>query len=77
MIGGRRSQVATKDVRITPGQWYELRVLAIDKTIEVFFNGKSLFTYDDPGIVRPGAIGVWSPSDSITHFGSLLVGPPG
>ena len=28
------------------------------------------------GIIRPGAIGVWSPADSVTHFGSLLVGSP-
>lgn len=77
MSGGRRSQLASKEARVNAGQWSELRVLAIDKHIEVFFNGKPMFSYDDPGIVRPGAIGVWSPSDSVTHFGSLLVGPPG
>ena len=77
MTGGRRSQLASKEARVELGQWSELRVLAIEKHIEVFFNGKSMFSYDDPGIVRPGAIGVWSPSDSVTHFGSLLVGPPG
>jgi hypothetical protein len=53
-----------------------LRVLAVDKRIEVFFDGVSMFALEDRGIVRPGAIGVWSPSDSVTHFGSLLVGRP-
>ena len=74
MIGGRRAQLATKDAKVTLGKWHELRVLAVDKRIEVFFDGVSMFALEDRGIVRPGAIGVWSPSDSVTHFGSLLVG---
>ena len=76
MIGGRRAQLATKDAKVTLGQWHELRVLAADKRIEVYFDGTAMFALEDRGIIRPGAIGVWSPADSVTHFGSLLVGSP-
>ena len=76
MIGGRRSQLASKEVKIQLGRWHALRVHAVGKRIEVFIDGASALTYDDPGLVRSGALGAWSPSDSVTHFGSLLVAPP-
>ena len=76
MIGGRRSQLASKEAKVTAGRWHDLRVRAVEKRIEVFLDRVPVLSFDDPGIVRPGAIGVWSPSDSITHFGSLLVAPP-
>ena len=76
MTGGRRSQLASKEAKLTVGRWHELRVKAVEKRIEVFLDGAPVLSFDDPGIVRPGALGAWSPSDSITHFGSLLVAPP-
>ena len=76
MLGGRRSQIASKEATVSLGKWHSLRVVAADKRIEVFFDGVSMFTYDDPGFPRAGAIGVWSPSDSVTHFSTLLVAPP-
>jgi len=74
MTGGRRSQLASTEATVVAGKWHDLRVLAVDRRIEVFLDGTSVIVATDPGIVRPGAIGVWSPSDSLTHFGSLLVG---
>ncbi|MFM8534269.1 MAG: family 16 glycoside hydrolase [Acidimicrobiia bacterium] len=76
MLGGRRSQIASKEATVSLGKWHSLRVVAADKRIEVFFDGVSMFTYDDPGFPRAGAIGVWNPSDSVTHFSTLLVAPP-
>lgn len=76
MIGGRRSQIASKETTVSAGKWHTLRVVATDKHMEVFFDDRSMFTFDDPGIVRSGAIGVWSAADSVTNFGSLLVAMP-
>ena len=35
-----------------------------------------LFETTDRSLIQSGPIGVWSQSDAITHYGSLLVGPP-
>lgn len=76
VLGGRRSQIASKEATVSLGKWHNLRVVAADKRVEVFFDGVSMFTFDDPGFPRAGAVGVWNPSDSVTHFSTLLVAPP-
>lgn len=76
VLGGRRSQIASKEAVVSLGKWHSLRVVAADKRVEVFLDGVSIFTFDDPGFPRAGAIGVWNPSDSVTHFSTLLVAPP-
>lgn len=76
MLSGRRSQIASREATVSLGKWHNLRVVAADKRVEVFFDGVSMFTFDDPGFPRAGAIGVWNPSDSVTHFSTLLVAPP-
>jgi hypothetical protein len=76
MQNGKRSQLATKDAGVKPGQWYELRVLAVSDRIEVWLGKTSLFTVTDRSLLRSGTVGVWSQADSVTHFGRLLVAPP-
>lgn len=73
---GRRSQIAGKDAPIALGDWHSLRVIAIGDSFEVALDGKPLFTATDRSLPQSGAMGVWSQADSITHYGSLLVGPP-
>ena len=73
---GRRSQIAGKDAPIALGEWHSLRVIAIGDRFEIAFDGKPLFTATDRSLPQSGAMGVWSQADSITHYGSLLVGPP-
>jgi hypothetical protein len=75
MQGGRRAQLAARDAEITTGQWHALRVVAKEDRIEVWLDNDSLFNVTDRSLLRPGAVGVWSQADSITHFGSLIVAP--
>jgi hypothetical protein len=74
--GGRRAQVAAKDAAIATGQWHKLRVILKDDKFQVFLDDASLFSATDRTLPVPGTVGVWSQSDSVTHFGSLLVAPP-
>lgn len=76
MDKGRRSQLGSKDAPIALGQWHSLRVIAVNDKYEVSLDGKELFTATDRSLVTSGALGVWSQADSLTHYGSLLVGPP-
>jgi hypothetical protein len=73
---GKRSQLGAKEASVDMDKWHSLRVVAVLDRIEVSFDGKALFSATDRGLLSAGALGVWSQADSVTHFGSLLVGPP-
>lgn len=76
MNKGKRSQLASKEAPIETGKWHSLRVIAAGDRFEVALDGKSLFDTTDRSLPQAGAMGVWSQADSVTHYGSLLVGPP-
>ncbi len=76
MLGGRRSLLASKEAAVKAGQWQTLRVLAVRDRVEVWLDGVSALTYTDRGPVQAGTLGVWTQSDSLVHFGRMLVGPP-
>jgi hypothetical protein len=73
---GKRSQLGSKAASVDADKWHSLRVVAVLDRIEVSLDGQPLFSTTDRGLVLAGALGVWSQADSITHFGSFLVGPP-
>ncbi len=76
MDKGKRSQLGSKEAPVTLGQWHSLRVIAVNDRIEVALDGKPLFDVTDRTLVQAGAVGVWSQADSVTRYGSLLIGPP-
>lgn len=76
MLGGRRTQLASKEAPVKTGAWLALRVVAVNERIEVWLDGVSLLKLSDRGPVEAGALGVWTQSDSLVHFAQLLVGPP-
>ncbi len=76
MDKGKRSQLGTKEAPVELGKWHSLRVIAANDRIEVALDGKPLFGINDRSLVQAGAVGVWSQSDSVTRYGSLLIAPP-
>ena len=76
MVGGRRAELGAKKVLLKTGEHYALRVVAKQDQLEVFLDGGSLFRVTDRSLPLAGAVGVWSQSDSVTYFESLLVAPP-
>ena len=75
MMGGRRIQLASKEIEVKIGQWQTLRVVAVADRIEAWLDDQPLFAVSDRTLVHPGAIGVWSQADSLTYYGLLLVKP--
>ena len=73
---GKRSQIGSKDTKVESGKWHSLRVVAVLDRFVVSLDGNVLFSATDRNLVAAGALGVWSQADSVTHFGSFLVGPP-
>ena len=76
MDKGKRSQLGMKEAPVTLGRWHSLRVVAVGDRFEVALDGKTLFDVTDRTLMQPGPVGVWSQGDSVTHYGSLLIGPP-
>ncbi len=76
MLGGRRSLVVAKEVPVASGEWHKLRVLLVGDKFEVSLDGKAVLSATDRSLMLPGAVGVWSQSDSVIYFDSLLIGPP-
>jgi hypothetical protein len=76
MDKGKRRQIASKEAPVAADRWHSLRVIASNDRFEVALDGKPLFDATDRSLPQPGAMGVWSQADSVTHYGSLLVGLP-
>src|SRR5262245_35274650 len=76
MDKGKRSQIAGKEAPVESDKWHSLRVVADGERFEVALDGKPLFEATDRSLRQAGAMGVWSQADSVTHYGSLLVGLP-
>jgi hypothetical protein len=76
MQGGRRAQIAATTTTIATGQWHKLRVILIGNDFQVSLDDVSLLKATDRSLPLPGAVGIWSQSDSLVHFGSLLVQAP-
>ncbi len=69
--GDQRQQLANADVKVIPGNWHTLTLRAEGDQFTVLFDGKLMHTTTDTTTFpRPGAgrVGVWTKSDSITHF---------
>jgi hypothetical protein len=76
MAGGRRALISSKEVPISSGEWHKLRVVLTGDKFDISLDGKQVLTATDRSLMLPGAIGVWSQSDSVIYFDQLLVGPP-
>jgi hypothetical protein len=72
---GKRSQLGNKEAPLEVGKWHSLRLIASNERFEVALDGKPLFEVTDRSLPQPGALGVWSQADSVTHYGSLLAAP--
>ena len=56
--------------------WRVLGASLVGDRFEISLDGKEVLTTTDRSLMLPGAVGVWSQSDSVIYFDSLLVGPP-
>jgi hypothetical protein len=58
-----------------PGNvWHTLKVEFSGKRIKVALDGKTYIELDDSHISGPGAVGVWTKSDSVTAFDDFRYG---
>jgi hypothetical protein len=73
-LDGRRITIKYVDAPVARNQWHTLRVDFSGKHIRVALDGKTSIEVDDTRIAGPGAVGVWTKSDSVTVFDDFNYG---
>jgi hypothetical protein len=73
VVGGARTQIAGRDITVTPDDWHSLRLRASGDSFQVGLDGARLFEASDRAIGQAGRIALWIKSDSATRFERLTV----
>jgi len=64
--------IIVKQASLTPGNWYNLRVIKADKTLTLYLNGEYLFSFTSPLLNDKGRIGIGS-ENSVTYFSNFAI----
>jgi hypothetical protein len=71
VVNGRRSQFAGANLKVTSGEWHELRVEAIGNKITCYYDGSKKIEATDDTFKDAGKIGLWTKADSVSYFDDL------
>ncbi len=73
VVNGRRSQFAGANLKVTSGEWHELRVEAAGNKIACYYDGAKKIEATDDTFKDAGKVGLWTKADSVTYFDDLKV----
>jgi Domain of Unknown Function (DUF1080) len=73
VVNGRRSQFAGANLKVTSGEWHELRVELVGNKFACYYDGNKKIEATDDTFKDPGKIGLWTKADSVTYFDDLKV----
>ena len=73
VVNGRRSQFAGANLKVTSGEWHELRVEAVGNKITCYYDGVKKIEANDGTFKNAGKIGLWTKADSVTYFDDMKV----
>jgi hypothetical protein len=73
VVAGKRHQFAGRDVKVPAGRWHTLGIKIESNRIDVFFNGRELFSATDKTLADSGKVGLWTKADSLTYFDDLTI----
>jgi len=73
VVNGRRSQFAGANLKVTSGEWHELRVEAAGNKITCYYDGNKKIEATDDTFKDAGKVGLWTKADSVTYFDDLKV----
>ena len=71
VIAGRRQELASANIRVTPREWHTLTLRAEGDRFAITCDGKELYTTTDKTFPAAGKVGLWTKADSVTHFGRI------
>ncbi len=73
VVNGRRSQFAGANLKVTSGEWHELRVEAVGNKLTCYYDGNKKIEVTDDTFKDAGKVGLWTKADSVTSFDDLKV----
>jgi hypothetical protein len=73
VVNGSRQEIKGSQVRVSSGEWHELRVEAVGNKFTCYFDGDKKIEVTDETFKDAGKIGVWTKADSVTFFDDLKV----
>ena len=75
VVGGRRIQLKSADVRVAANVWHTLAIRADGEIVHVSFDGSQLYAASDRTFGKAGKAGLWTKADSVTRFDKLEIIP--
>jgi len=73
VVNGRRSQFAGANLKVSSGDWHELRVEMVGNKITCYYDGDKKIEATDGTFKDAGKVGLWTKADSVTYFDNLKV----
>jgi hypothetical protein len=73
VVNGRRVQFAGANVKVSSGDWHELRVECIGSHITCYYDSEKKIDATDETFKEAGKVGLWTKADSVTYFDDLRV----
>jgi hypothetical protein len=73
VVGGKRTQLATADIKLPSTEWHSVRALHRGNQIRCYLDGSLLLEVTDDTLQGSGAVGLWSKADAVTWFDDLSV----
>ncbi|HET6203418.1 MAG TPA: PDZ domain-containing protein [Planctomycetota bacterium] len=74
VIEGKRKQLKSQNVKVSPKEWHTIRVECRGNEVRVSYEGGEPLVAEVEGF-GPGKVGVWTKADSVTLFDDLVVEP--
>jgi hypothetical protein len=71
VVDGKRTKIASANLKTAAGTWHVLRVEHQGKHIRCYFGNKWLLTAGDDTFPDAGRIGLWTKADAQTSFAAL------
>ena len=72
VVNGRRKQLDSVKIKVTPGEWHTIRIINKGDRIQCYYDAK-LFLEVSDNTFKKGKIGLWTKADAITYFDNLEV----
>ena len=71
VLNGRRTEIKGSQVKVSSGDWHELRVEVSGNRFICYFDGSKKIETTDDTFKEAGKIGLWTKADSVSEFDDL------
>lgn len=75
VVKGRREQLASANIKVSPSAWHTLALKAEAERFTVSFDGKAVISTQDKTFPDAGKVALWTKADSVTYFDTISIRP--